>query len=183
MNKLVITLFAVLSFNLAYAQIIEKELTEAEKLLKTQNADTTSGWKIGGLFGANFTQASFTNWASGGQNSISLNSILNVFANYSKNNTSWDNSFQLAYGFLKQDDQGLRKTDDKIDFMSKYGYKASKSWYYAGLLNFKTQFDEGFNFPDDSTVISKFLAPGYALAALGMDFKPSTNGFCLIPFP
>lgn len=173
MNKLIYAIFIVFNISLLQAQIIEKELTEAEKILKTQNTDTISGWKTGGLFGANLSQASFTNWASGGQNSVALNSILNLFANYTKKNTTWDNSLQLAYGFLKQDNQGLRKTDDKIDFMSKYGYKASKSWYYAGLLNFKTQFAEGFNFPDDSTVISDFLAPAYVLAAIGMDFKPS----------
>lgn len=174
MKNVTYTLIILLiSVNVLNAQIIEKELTEAEKSLLTQNADTNAGWKTGGLFGANFTQASFTNWASGGQNAIALNSILNVFANYKKNNSSWDNSLQLAYGFLKQENQGVRKTDDKIDFMSKYGYKASKNWYYAGLLNFKTQFAEGFNFPDDSTVISDFLAPAYALAAIGMDYKPS----------
>lgn len=175
MKRILFTFLMLSTITMLTAQVIEKELTEAEKLLKTQSADTIFGWKTGGLFGANFTQASFNNWAAGGQNSIALNSILNVFANYTKNKTTWDNSLQLAYGFLKQDDQGVRKTDDKIDFMSKYGYKASKSWYYAGLLNFKTQFAEGFNFPDDSTVISDFLAPAYALAAIGMDYKPNAK--------
>ena len=31
----------------------------------------------------------------------------------------------------------------------------------------------GYNYPDDSTKISNFLAPGYMLGAIGMDYKPN----------
>jgi len=41
------------------------------------------------------------------------------------------------------------------------------------MLNFRTQFAPGFNFPDDTTVISRFLAPGFLSLALGMNYKPN----------
>lgn len=152
---------------------LSAQITEAEEVLKKQNNDTLEGWKTGGVFSASFTQVSLTNWAAGGQNAVSLNTILNVFANYKKGKMSWDNSLDLGYGFLQQGGQGVRKTDDNIDFTSKYGRKVYKDWYYAGLINFKSQMTAGYNYPNDSIVISNLLAPGYILGAIGMDFKPN----------
>jgi hypothetical protein len=64
------------------------------------------------------------------------------------------------------------KTDDKIDFLSKYGRQAYENLYWAALVNFKTQMAPGYNYPNDSVKISTFLAPAYLLAAVGIDYKP-----------
>ena len=136
----------------------EKELVNTKDVLKKQNKDTLEGWKTGGVFSVNLTQVSLTNWNAGGQNSVSVNGILSLFANYKKGKSAWDNQLDLGYGILQQGDDGIRKTDDKIEFTSKYGQKAFKNWYYAGLVNFKSQMTVGYNYPDDSTVISNFLA-------------------------
>ncbi|HRN42574.1 MAG TPA: DUF3078 domain-containing protein [Vicingus sp.] len=157
------------------SQVLTEEHLEAEKKLKVQKTDTIEGWKTGGVFSLNFTQVSLTNWAAGGDNSISLNGITNLFANYKKGNSTWDNTLDLAYGLMKQGKQGMRKTDDRVDFMSKYGQRAFKNWYYAALINFRTQMAPGYNYPDDSTKISNFLAPAYLLGAIGMDYKPNDN--------
>tara|TARA_B100000809_G_scaffold232405_1_gene248264 strand:- start:4828 stop:5784 length:957 start_codon:yes stop_codon:yes gene_type:complete len=152
---------------------ISAQTTEAEKHLKTQSKDTLDGWKTGGVISLNLTQVSLSNWSAGGENSLSVNGILSLFANLKKGNSTWDNSLDLSYGMLQQGDGDPRKTDDKIDFTSKYGQKAFKNWYYAGLVNFKSQMAPGYNFPDDSTEISNFMAPAYVLGAIGMDYKPS----------
>ena len=89
---------------------------------------------------------------------------------------SWDNSLDIGYGLLKQGkNEDFRKTDDKIDFLSKYGYEAFKNFYYAALLNFKTQMTPGYNYPDKTNKISDLLSPAYLLFALGLDYKP--NGY------
>ncbi|MBL4668124.1 MAG: DUF3078 domain-containing protein [Flavobacteriales bacterium] len=152
---------------------ISAQTTEAEKNLKAQSKDTLDGWKVGGIASLNLTQTSLTNWSAGGQNSVSATGILSLFANLKKGKSTWDNSLDLAYGLLQQGSEDVRKTDDKIDFTSKYGQKAFKNWYYAGLINFKSQMTAGYNYPDDSTKISNFLAPGYLLGAIGMDYKPN----------
>lgn len=135
-------------------------------------ADTVRKWKKGGIIGADFSQASYTNWAAGGVNSLSGTAILNLFSNYKNEKTSWDNSLDLAYGVVKLGTNTLQKSEDKIDFISKFGkYAFLKNWYYSALLNVKTQFDVGYNYPDDTTIISHFMAPGYTLGALGFDYK------------
>jgi hypothetical protein len=137
------------------------------------NGDTI--WRTGGVFQALFNQVSLTNWAAGGQNSISLSGIGNLFAYYKKGKVSWDNNLDLGYGLIKQDEEKIRKNDDRLEFNSKLGYDAYKGkLYYTLLFNFRSQFAPGYNYPrtDSSNYISKFLAPAFTLVALGMDYKP-----------
>ena len=150
------------------------QTTEAEKVIRSVYNDSVMGWKTGGLIGLSISQASFTNWAAGGQNTIALGGIVNLFAKYKSEHSSWDNMLDLGYGILQQGKNAdFIKTDDKVDFTSKYGRNASAKWYYAGLVNFKTQMAPGYNYPDVSTKISDLLAPAYVLAAIGMDYKPN----------
>lgn len=139
--------------------------------------DSLRHWHRGGMVGLNFTQASFTNWASGGENSVSAQALLGLFVNYKKDSTSWDNSVDFAYGILQQGKTGLtKKTDDKIDFTSKYGrYAFKRVWYYSALFGFKTQFTKGYTYFDDTakTMISDFMSPGYTVLAIGLDYKPN----------
>lgn len=170
MNKKYIFTIILSLFSLS----LFSQTTEAEKSLREQATDTIEGWKKGGVISVNFSQSSFTNWAAGGENSISGVGLLNVYANYFKGKNSWENSLEIGYGLLKQaDEDKARKTDDKLDITSKYGRNFSKSWYYAALINFRTQFAPGYNYPDDSTKISEFLAPAYLLAGIGIDYLPS----------
>jgi hypothetical protein len=136
----------------------------------TQPVDTS--WKKGGFINVNFSQVSLDRWAQGGENSLALSGSLNLFANYAKDKTTWDNNLDLAYAILKSGPTPSRKSDDKIDFTSKFGRKISTHWSYSALFNFKSQFTKGFKYPDDSNVVSKFLAPGYVTLALGFNYKP-----------
>jgi hypothetical protein len=136
-----------------------------------QTPDTT--WKKGGFASLTFNQVSLSNWAAGGENAISTTALLSLYANLKKDKVVWDNSLDLGYGFMKSEGKKLRKNEDKIDLLSKFGYQAVKHWYYAVLFNYKTQFSEGFNYPNDSVVISKFNAPAYLSISIGMDYKPN----------
>lgn len=137
----------------------------------TLKADTL--WRMGGFFGVNFNQVGLTNWAAGGENSFSLAGIFSGTANYKKGTITWDNSIDLGYGLLKSGDNPFRKNEDKIDLNSKFGALAKGKFYYSALLNAKSQFANGFNFPNDSVVVSRFAAPAFITIALGMDYKPN----------
>jgi len=119
---------------------VASQVTDTETQLKTKSKDTHEGWKIGGVTALNLAQTSLTNWAAGGENSLALNGLFSAFANYKKGKNVWDNSLDLGYGILKQGkDADFMKTDDKIDFLSKYGREAFTNFYYSALVNFKTQ--------------------------------------------
>lgn len=149
--------------------------TENDKL-KSMNVDSTKFWDLGGVISINGQQVSLTNWSAGGNNSISVGGLVNIYAKYKKNKTSWDNNLELGYGVIKQGtNKKWWKNDDKIQFTSKYGRQALKNWYYSALVDFRTQFVDGYNYPNDSVYISRFMAPGYLLASIGMDYKPNKN--------
>jgi len=168
LSGILIIFFSILAFS---------QVTEGEKKLRTQAADTIMGWKTGGVLAANLAQTSLTNWVAGGQNSLAVNGIFSLFANLKQGKSTWDNSLDLGYGLLKQGgkDEIFKKTDDKIDFLSKYGRQSFSKFYYAALINFKTQMTPGYNYPDVTNKISDLFAPAYLLTALGMDYKPNPN--------
>ncbi len=176
-------IFSILLLSVAFSSFSQevtkddaaKVQAEIDKL-KAIAADSVKPWQIGGVVSINGQQVSLTNWSAGGNNSISLGGLVNVFAKYKKGKVTWDNNLELGYGVIKQgDNKKWWKNDDKIQFSSKFGRQIKKSWYATALGDFRTQFVEGYNYPNDSIYISKFMAPGYALAALGFDYKPNDH--------
>jgi len=131
-------------------------------------------WTYKGFFSSQLNQASFNNWATGGQNAISNVNLFSLGAAYKKGNISWENNLDMGYGILKVQDTPLRKNEDKIDLISKFGRSLVNQWSATGLANFKSQFAPGYKYPNDSVVVSKFMAPGYLIFSLGIDYKPTS---------
>ena len=136
-------------------------------------ADTLVGWRKGGTLGINFNQIAVNNWVAGGQNAITITTLANFNAKYKRDRIEWESTLDLAYGLNRREAEGTQKTDDKIDLASKLGYSLGNKWFLTGLLNFKSQFAAGFNYPNDSVKISDFMAPGYLTVSAGFDYKPS----------
>lgn len=141
--------------------------------IKIEEDTTVNGWKKGGFFAINFNQVSLTNWAAGGESALSATALGSAFVKYRKDDLYWETVLDAGYGFITTSSQPLRKNEDKLELNSKFGKKAKGKFYYAGMLNFRTQFAPGFNFPNDSVEISRFMAPAYLSLALGMDYKPN----------
>jgi len=179
-NKLTIALLSMLlSFTAANAQQID---ADKEKLLKTVNADTVDGWKFSGNTNISFAQSAFVNWVAGGNNSYALNALSSLRLAYKKKTFTWENNLTAGYGFMVRSGEGSVKTDDKLDFDSKVGRLAGKGWYYSGLVNFKTQFTDGYARAGSNDIISRLLSPAYLIGAIGIDKKfGSTYSLFLAP--
>lgn len=135
--------------------------------------DTVKHWKTGGFSVLTFNQVSLSHWTAGGENALSTTAVLNLFANYSKSKIIWDNALDLGYGIMKNNGYRVKKNEDKLELSSKLGYKAYKHLFYSALINYRTQFTNGYNYPNDSVIVSTFNAPGYLTLSVGMDFKPA----------
>jgi hypothetical protein len=133
------------------------------------------GWTHKGNFGLNFGQSSYTNWSAGGQSSLNGQAIFNYELHYLKGNFKWDNTLNTALGYSFFDFKKKPiKTDDKIEFTSLAGIKATEHLNYSAELAFRSQFAYGFKYDEDSTnYISKFLAPAYITLGVGMECAPS----------
>ncbi len=71
----------------------------------------------------------------------------------------------------------VRKSDDRIDLLSKYGYQLHKQWYLSGLFNLRTQFSKGYSYTDNNSKVltSDFFAPAYILLSPGITYQPCNN--------
>ncbi len=139
-----------------------------------ENGDSVKPWKINGNINIGFNQAALVNWAAGGENMIGITSIGFLRATYDKKKLNWTNTIDLGFGMQKLGNRDFRKNDDRLELNSQLNYKASKNWYYSLLVNFRSQFAPGYEYPDDTTktLVSKALSPGFLTVGLGMDYKP-----------
>lgn len=161
----------------AQDQTVSDLKSSSEKTIKKDPNDTIpKTWKKGGLYGINISQGSLSNWAAGGEDfSLSLNSILSLFAFYQKDKNSWDNTLDFNLGYVRTTSLGSRKNDDRFDFLSKYGHALSSKVNLAALFNFRTQFFKGYTYESNGakTLSSTFLSPAYILLSPGIDYKPT----------
>ena len=159
-----------------------KKESEVTTIKKDEKDTLQQVWKKGGNFSLNINQGSLSNWSAGGDEfSFSLNTYLNLYAFYKKNRNSWDNNIDLAFGIVQTTSLGKRKSSDRIDYTTKYGYSLNKHLNLASLLNARSQFANGYSYEknndgtEKATLTSKTLAPAYVLMSLGLDFKPKEN--------
>ena len=136
--------------------------------------DTTKAWTLGGFTSLQLNQVALVHWAAGGENSFSGIALANLFADYKKGLWAWENRLDLGFGQLYSKTYGWQKNEDRIDLLTKGMRNIGTSKFsYAAEANFKTQFAPGFALPNDSTVISRFMAPGYLLLTVGIDYRPT----------
>lgn len=178
MKKIILSCIVLLlgiSFAQAQNDWMKTSRDETEKKLTKDPTDTiVARWKRGALFNVNINQGSLSNWAAGGDRfSMSIGATFTGFIFYKEGRHAWDNILDLAYGYVNTTSLGSRKSDDRIDFTSKYGYEIGKNWYLSALFNVRTQFTDGFLY--DSVPphkVSRFFAPAYVLLSPGLDYKP-----------
>ena len=181
MKKICTSIIAILIVINIFAQdkTVQQLKDEANKTIAKDPKDTIPKvWKVGGLFNLNFNQAALSNWSAGGDNSaISLSTLLSAHAFYLKGKHSWDNTLDVAYGFINTTSLGTRKSDDRFDLLSKYGYDIGKKWYISGLFDFRSQFSKGYSYPANAAkeLTSDFLAPAYILLSPGLNYKPNNE--------
>ena len=201
MKKIFITLSAVLLSVATFAQDAQQAAAEAAKAIDAaQNAEVKvekpKYWTSSLKTNVSLGQTSLTNWAAGGDNTVSLAAFIDANANYKKNEMFWNNRLQLDYGFLYASSKPIiQKNTDRIYLESKWGYKteAMKNFYFSANYDFKSQFAPGYEYKTPSVEglenlpmkdkvqawmdarkpLSGILSPAYTNLALGIDWTPA----------
>lgn len=132
-----------------------------------------SPWKKQNIIGFDMNEIAFVNWNAGGNSSISGLLRGTFTRNYEVGNKKWFNELIVRYGVTKQDGVELRKTDDDLQFNSTIGYRknATSNWFYSAKFNFRTQFTDGYAYPNTSISISESLAPAYTFLGVGSEYN------------
>ena len=135
--------FAQESDALKAAAEAAKAITEAPQ--EQQKVKKPSNWTESLTNNIKFGQTSLTNWAAGGDNTVTLQAYIDGNANYKKNNVFWNNRLQLDYGFIYASSKPiLQKSDDRIYLESKFGYKNDRmrNFSFTANYDFKSQFSK-----------------------------------------
>lgn len=183
MNKKVKGLIlALCAAQMGQAQVLN-DAEKAKPVLQTLAEKDTTYWTYGGVFNIGGNQGLLHNWAAGGElASFTVNGIFNGFTTLVSGKHIWVNNLDLNYGLNYTYSNRFipRKTDDRIDFTSRYGRRVSQNarWFATGLLNFKSQFTKGYdyslpNWPQNPT--SDFLSPAYFTLAPGLEYRRSNK--------
>ena len=176
MNRVLGLIVFVLSANIGFAQVSEKELLKkTEEVVSKIVVEKPNGWVKKGTLTVLVNQATFNNWLAGGQSSISGNAALRYEFNYKSDSWTWDNRATGNYGLTKIKDQPIQKTDDRIEYNSLLGKKISNNWYYSAFFNFKSQLDAGYDPANQSVQITHILSPAYFQLGPGILWKKSDN--------
>ncbi|MEX2478503.1 MAG: DUF3078 domain-containing protein [Gracilimonas sp.] len=141
--------------------------------------DTLDGWDKNWAASLNGSQASYNNWSQGGVSSISGTGSSIFTLMYKKDQFSYGFRTNIKYGQANIKGQGVRKTDDVISIRNRFNYTFVEdgTWSGYGNFNFRTQFDQGFEYATEpgepDILISNFLAPAYLTEGLGVAYNPT----------
>lgn len=142
-------------------------------------------WKKSQQIGLDLSEVAFVNWNAGGVNSIAGLLGVAVKRDYNRKNLQWRNELLMEYGVNKQKDLEFRKTDDKLELNSTFGYQPDtlSHWYYSAKFNFLSQFTKGYSYPNIDESISQFMAPGYLFLGAGSEYNSEDENFVLYMSP
>ena len=164
MVKKIVLGFLILLTSLVYSQEQQQDTIPAPK------------WKIHGRVAFIFNQSSFSNWASGGENTVAGNININYDFNYKQGNINWDSRIISGYGLSYLGAQGYRKTNDRLEVNSLLGVKTGNYWFLSFIGNFRTQYANGFDYSKKpKAAVSGFFSPAYLTFGPVMLWEKSDN--------
>lgn len=142
-------------------------------------SDTLSNWELNWEASLNGSQATYSNWSRGGVNSMSLTSLSIIKMFYRKDEFVYEFQIDTRYGQARIQEEGIRKTDDRLMIRNRFLYDISSSdveFRLFGHINFESQFSPGMNYgggPDgEDILISDFMAPAYFSQNAGLAYYP-----------
>jgi hypothetical protein len=131
-------------------------------------------WNYGFVSSFTLNQNYLSNWSRGGESSFSSMLDIRASADYTKTATKekWSNNGRLRYGFVRTKEHGFRTNADMIELNSQYNKVIREKIDFSSIFYGKTQVAKGYNYPNDSVVISRFLNPGTFTIGVGLEYKP-----------
>ena len=126
-------------------------------------------------------QSQYSNWIAGGINNLSLTLLLDYDYTLKKGDLEWINKLDGAYGLVKNQDETIKKNEDRLELYSLLALKNKGRWSYSALFNLKSQWSNGYEYSinsvgvQDRSLTTKFLSPAYSQIGVGMFYKKDDN--------
>lgn len=125
-----------------------------------------------GSIGVTVNQLAITHWAAGGESNTSGKLTANFKHTYNRSLFNYVTAGIFAYGtqgFAK--DKRREKTEDRLEVSMTMSHNNNKNLTFTSIAMLKTQFTNGYTYPNDSIPISKFFAPAYLTVSIGYTYN------------
>ena len=186
MNKHIVFIIIIIILGSVPSYAGEKDFTLPPAIILPIDSikvyDSGVYWKFEGRMRMNLNTIILSYWADGGESSISGAAYFNLLLKYEKGNFKFENFFNSSYGMQLFRYSNSRKSEDKMKYTSSVAHQFKKNWFYNAQLEFKSQYSKGYKYPNDSTIVSDWLSPGYLTLSLGIENK-SIDGLSMFFSP
>ncbi len=128
--------------------------------------------KLDGSFGFTINQLAITHWAAGGESTMSGKISANFRHTYNRSMFKYVTTGLFIYGgqgYTK--DKRWEKTDDRLEASVTMTHNNHRNLTFTSMAMLKTQFTNGYAYPNDSVPISKFFAPAYLTVSIGYTYN------------
>lgn len=147
------------------------DITNREKN-KKELKEKSKWQKFESVFGVTMNQLAITHWATGGESNASGKLSANIKYTYNRRLFNYVVNGIFAYGISNyKKDKRFEKNEDRCELSMTMTHNNNKNLTFSSISTLKTQFANGYSYPNDSIPISKFFAPAYITLSVGYTYN------------
>ena len=142
------------------------------ELEDTESSDFLLYSKFNGDIGVTLNQLAITHWAAGGESNGSGKITSNFTYQYNRKLFNYVVNGIFAYGMSNYTkDRRYEKSEDRCELSMTMTNNNNNNLSFTSIASLKTQFTNGYTYPNDSVPISRFFAPAYLTLSAGYNYN------------
>ena len=128
--------------------------------------------KFEGHLGVTLNQLAITHWAAGGESNGSGRISSNITYTHNRELFKYVVNGIFAYGMSNYTkDKRSEKSEDRCELSMTMSSNSNNDLTFTSIASLKTQFTNGYTYPNDSIPISRFFAPAYLNLSAGYNYN------------
>ena len=142
------------------------------ELEDTESSDFLLYSKFNGDIGVTLNQLAITHWAAGGESNGSGKITSKFTYQYNRKLFNYVVNGIFAYGMSNYTkDRRYEKSEDRCELSMTMTNNNNNNLSFTSIASLKTQFTNGYSYPNDSVPISRFFAPAYLTLSAGYNYN------------
>lgn len=143
-----------------------------EQFSESIEDEQPSPHKFEGNVGITLNQLAITHWAAGGESNGSGKITSNFTYRYDRKLFNYVVNGIFAYGMSNYTkDKRYEKSEDRCELSMTMSNNNNSDLTFTAIASLKTQFTNGYSYPNDSIPISGFFAPAYLTLSAGYNYN------------
>lgn len=138
----------------------------------TESSDFLLYSKFNGDIGVTLNQLAITHWAAGGESNGSGKITSKFTYQYNRKLFNYVVNGIFAYGMSNYTkNRRYEKSEDRCELSMTMTNNNNNNLSFTSIASLKTQFTNGYSYPNDSVPISRFFAPAYLTLSAGYNYN------------